>query len=342
VRYLIIWMFKMNELILKYCKGTYNKEELKQVGKIFADSWIDPDLIQAMRIQWSLTENSELGEKEKFDKILKKIHVIIDGEGTPLSTSKRFFLAFSKVAAILLMPVLVALFILWQYRQPIHDGKDLQIVSVPVGKVSQITLPDGSKVWLNGGTTLSYDKADFTENQRTVYLEGQGYFEVIKNPNRPFVVKGKEISVKVLGTKFDFSSYKEDVEVSVTLMEGSVLLTNSDEELSKLCFLKPNQQAIVSKPMGKVEVKEVDAKNANQWMVGNLIFDDKELGQIASTLGRQYNVKFQFENENIKHLRFYGRFKKKQSLDEILSVIVSGQSFGYYHNKNIVVFKKTN
>ncbi|MTK54623.1 FecR domain-containing protein [Paludibacter sp.] len=327
----------MENLIVKYYRGNYTREDLEKMKELFGREGFDAQLSDIMKMQWNLTDDDAIGDKERFDSVLKNIHSSIDIAEKKESAMRRFVIGFSKIAAILIIPI-VAIFFFLQHNQSKSKLEAQNIISAPRGSVKQAVLPDGTKVWLNSGSSLAYKGSSFNDKIRKVTLTGEAYFEVTKNPSRPFVVRGNEVSVKVLGTKFDVRSYREDAKVNVTLMEGSVRLTDSQEVPSDLCTLKPDQQASLNKQSGKLVVKQVDASNANEWMRGNLLFDDEELDQIAHCIEREYNVTVKFKDEAIKHLRFYGKFKKTQPLDDILNIVVSKQNFHYTRKGNTIVF----
>lgn len=332
----------MDKLIQRYCKGDYSKEDLIRIKKFLESNEVDEEFIKTLKLQWDLCDGSEIGDKERFAGILQEIRkALAEGGATRTApVKKKFSIGFiSKVAAVLLIPVLVAVFVLQQKRNDHLSAQDLHTISTSRGSLKTVVLPDGSKVWLNAESSLSYAESDFNDKQRLVHLKGQGYFEVTKNPLKPFVVQGKSLLVKVLGTKFNFSTYDEDPKVSVTLLEGSVALAPSNKQSQLLCRLVPDQKAVFDKSQGKLVVEEVNASNAKEWTSGALVFEDEELIQIARELERHFDIKVQFENESIKHLKFFGRFKTGQSLDAVLGIMVSEQRFDYERKGNLIVFR---
>jgi ferric-dicitrate binding protein FerR (iron transport regulator) len=328
----------MDKLIVKYYRGDYTGEDLVKLKELFGREENDAHLADIMQMQWNLCDNSAIGDKERFDAVLAQIHHSIEMSSLKRSTMRQFLIGFSKVAAILIVPLFVALFFLLQHNLSKNRLEAQNTIAAPRGTIKQLTLPDGTEVWLNAGSNLSYNKDAFNDKIRKVNLTGEAYFEVTKNPHKPFIVHANEISVKVLGTKFDVKSYNEDSKVNVTLMEGSVRLTDSQETPSNLCLLKPNQQATLNKQSRKLAIRSVDAQNANEWIRGKFIFENEELDQIAHCLEREYNVTIQIRDNGIKQLRFYGIFKRTQSLDEILNIVVSRQDFHYTKKGNVIVF----
>jgi transmembrane sensor len=211
-------------------------------------------------------------------------------------------------------------------------------ISVPYGAKSKIELPDKSVVWLNAGSTLKYAQ-NFAQKRRNVTLSGEAYFEVTKNPDMPFTVQGKEVSVKVLGTKFNVKSYPEDEVVDVTLLQGAVRLNNNSAP-DKTIMLKPNERATFNKRSNQLSVSKVEAINSKEWTHGKLIFEEELFGQIVCRLEREYNVRINIKNKELNTLRFYGDFRNAQSITEIFDIMTANSKFHYSIKESVInVFK---
>lgn len=194
------------------------------------------------------------------------------------------------------------------------------VVEAPQGSRTQMTLPDGSKVWLNAGSRISYSQG-FSLVDRLVRLVGEGYFEVARNEQLPFSVKSENVEVKVLGTKFNFRDYPDDAEAIVSLAEGSVAM-NSLRHPSAGELLKPGQRATVCKQTGRISVEDYEVAKSVYWTNGHLIFDGEPLADIVKDLERSYNVKVTIASEELLKLRFYGDFvRQEQSLGEVLDAL---------------------
>ncbi len=335
----------MNNLILKFCKGNYSKEEFQRIKEIFQNEELTDSLEDYLQSYWDGCNDSLIGDKAEFDRIKNRVlQSINDEDKRSLQTrhsfvAKQFFIRFSRVAAVLLIPLLVSLFFMFRHNQPDSTMFADNVVKVSRGVVSYLHLPDGTQVWLNSGSRLTYGNT-FNKENRNVILEGEAYFEVTKNPKKPFVVQGKEMSVKVLGTKFDVKSYKEDASVVVTLLEGSVHLSEVNKQSSSSLLLKPNDQATFIKENSKLTVNKINAKNACEWIHGNLIFDDEEFGQIVKCLEREYNITIDIQDRDIEQLHFYGKFRNTQPIEEILNIMTANQKFHYNQNDNVFTFSK--
>lgn len=211
------------------------------------------------------------------------------------------------------------------------------VVEAPQGSRTQMMLPDGSKVWLNAGSRISYPQG-FGYTVRLVRLVGEGYFEVARNERLPFSVSSDHVQVKVLGTKFNFRDYPADAEAIVSLAEGSVAMWSSrkDEEV----YLKPNQRASVNKRTGSICVEEYEVANATQWTNGRLIFDGEPLQEIVNNLERSYNVKIDIADQELLKLRFHGDFlRQEQTLNEVLDALAATGKIRYRRNgKDVTLY----
>ena len=204
------------------------------------------------------------------------------------------------------------------------------------GEKSYLQLPDGTRVWLNSCTTLEYAE-NYGHSNRSIYLDGEAYFEVAKNKDLPFVVKANGIDVKAIGTAFNVSAYMEDSQLTTTLFNGKVAVqpTLTKQEV----LLEPNQVAVYDKSRNKIEVVPYDKKLFAQWRRGFLSFKMMYLQDITKLLERNYNVVFRYENQGIKKLRFSGSFRNNEDLSEILNVIKTNTGIRYQILKDTIVIK---
>ena len=180
---------------------------------------------------------------------------------------------------------------------------------VPRGGEFSLELADGTRVWLNAESRLRYPVAS-TGKERKVEMEGEVYFEVAKNREKPFIVTVNGVDIRVLGTSFNVSAYQE--EVVTTLVEGKVQLKRGDEQV----VLSPNQQAIWSDD--KFKVKQVDARNYVLWKEGIFYFEDVDLERILDDMARWYNVNIFYMNSTLKKMKFSVEIKRYEDINEIL------------------------
>ena len=198
----------------------------------------------------------------------------------------------------------------------------------PLGSRTKLYLPDGTLVWLNAGSKMSYFQ-DFGLVSRDVVLVGEAYFEVTKNKKIPFNVKSKELNVQVLGTKFNFCNYTEDKEVIVTLLEGKVSFENQIKK-SPIRYLYPSEKVVLDKKSGSAVISSIKSVSTSEWTNGYLFFDEELLLDITKQLERNYNVKIDIVNDSMKSYRFYGVFiQREQTIQEILDILASTGKIHY-------------
>lgn len=238
----------------------------------------------------------------------------------------KVFLGRAAAAIALLLVFSASGYWLGNQKKGSHIGQ--LSVEAPLGSRTRMLLPDGSMVWLNAGSNLSYSQ-DFGLNNRTVHLEGEGYFEVKKNRNLPFIVRSKKINVKVLGTKFNFRNFRDEEEARVTLLEGKVQ-TTSGANSNKENFLTPDQQIVLNKKTGDTRISRIEARYASVWTKGLIFFDEERLPDIAKELERSYNVKIVIADDSLRSYRFYGNFTRtEQTIQEVLEVLASTDRLKY-------------
>ncbi len=204
------------------------------------------------------------------------------------------------------------------------------------GEKSYLELPDGTKIWLNSYTTIEYAPS-YGIDDRTIYLNGEAYFEVAKNKELPFIVKAHGVDIKALGTSFNVSAYSEDAEFVTTLFSGQVAIQSA---LTKQeVILDPNQIAVYYQDQNRIEKKVCKEHLSAQWRNGTLAFEMMYLQDITKILERNYNVVFCYENQHIKKLRFSGSFQSNETIQEIMKVIMTNTLVDYQLNKDTILIK---
>lgn len=227
-----------------------------------------------------------------------------------------------QIAAIIILVVSVSVSSFYIYRD-ITSPSDSSIcyeTIAPIGSQTKIILPDSTVVWLNSGSSLKYYQS-FGKKNREVALSGEGYFEVKKDKEKPFLVMANLMEIKVTGTVFNVKSYKDDDKVEVDLIKGVVAVSVPDNYNSGLIILKPNERAIYNKFTKKIELSQTDASRSALWTTGKLCFVDATIEQISKELERKYDVKIKINNDQIKKELFSGSLNLNLSLKELLSYI---------------------
>lgn len=189
-------------------------------------------------------------------------------------------------------------------------------IVVPRGGEYQMTLSDGTRVWLNSDSKLEFPVI-FRGKERVVRLSGEAYFQVKRNEAMPFKVMVDQLEVKVLGTSFDIYAY--DKEIRTTLVEGAVKVTLDGES----CQLVPGEQAHVKD--GHVEVGKVNVFEYIAWKEGKFVFKDKRLEEVLEILGRWYDLEIFYQNTSVKNLHFTGNIQRHASIDAVLKFLAHTQ-----------------
>ena len=191
------------------------------------------------------------------------------------------------------------------------------ILTTPKGGEYEVVLPDGTKVWLNAGSSLSYP-VTFAGNDRQVKLTGEAYFEVAKNKDKPFYVNINNVQVRVLGTHFNIEAYSEDEEIKATLLEGAVLVSKNKIHST----LAPGQQAVINNNSNNIVVSTADIDDVMAWKNGYFIFDHDNIQCIMKKVSRWYDVDVVYQG-NFNDLKFGGTFYRSKSIEELLQHLES-------------------
>lgn len=308
--------------IKRYLEGKTSHAESEQIRGWIINKENDLELRQILGEIWANSEISLKGQSPDFNRMLDQVHHQINNQqnqqGKPRGLASALYRAFSKVAAILIIPVL--LLSVYFYQRPAKSPGKLgsntirEIYTKP-GTRTKIDLSDGTLVWLNDGTTLRYPE-QFTGSKREVFVDGEAYFEVKSNPENPFVVNNPMMTTVVTGTHFNLNAYSADNYFEATLIEGKISLENEKKNL----LVKPGEQVQFDACLEKIVQKTVDPRNAAAWVDGKLIFKDEKLGTAIKKLARWYNVEIIVTDQEINDYLVTGTIQDEK-LDQSLKLI---------------------
>lgn len=240
-------------------------------------------------------------------------------------------------AAILIVAVVVALVILLRPAGPefpmalgSETGETFGRTVNPAGEKSVVFLSDGSKVWLNGASRITYAREFSGMETRDVYLEGEAFFDVAHNIQQPFIVHTSSIKIKVLGTSFNVKSYKNEKTIETTLVQGRVRIEQSDERGKRVgdVELKPNQRAVFDKESKVINVKEVGGEVAASWRQERLVFEEEPMSHVIRQLEKWYGVRIHVETEGSLDCSLTARIEK-ESLVDVLQLLVTTHQIRY-------------
>ena len=330
----------IDELIANYLTEGLDKNALDELKTWIAASAENQQYFIRQREIWFSAVSREAASVYDKDKAFENFRNRVESQKEIQSTSRRGFSlsALWRYAAVVAIIIAVGCISYWQGEVNVKDTFADISVEAPLGSKTKLYLPDGTLVWLNAGSRMTYSQG-FGVDNRKVELEGEGYFEVKRNEKIPFFVKTKDLQLQVLGTKFNFRDYPEDHEVVVSLLEGKVGLNNLLRE-EKEAVLSPDERAVLNKANGLLTVESVTASNASQWTDGYLFFDEELLPDIAKELERSYNVKIHIANDSLKTFRFYGNFvRREQNIQEVLEALASTEKMQYkIEVRNITIY----
>jgi ferric-dicitrate binding protein FerR (iron transport regulator) len=209
------------------------------------------------------------------------------------------------------------------------------VVFADKGQRSNIVLPDGSKVWLNSHSKITYPR-DYGVRERSLSLTGEAYFEVAKNTGKRFLVNAGDMQVEALGTSFNVKAYENDREVVATLFSGSVQAT----VCGKTSTLEPEQYVAFDRKENRLLTGRAEnAAYASMWRDNELAFNRQTMDEIAVMFDRLYNVKIHFESEKIKNYRFSGVIKNN-SLENVIEIISLTAPISYRHKGDTIILNE--
>lgn len=252
--------------------------------------------------------------------------------------SYKWYRTWSVAAVAIVLLGLITVTAYWQGSRQIQSNFSDIVVEAPLGSKTKLTLPDGSTVWLNAGSKMVYSQG-FGVSDRRLAFQGEGYFEVEKNDEMPFLVQTHDVNVTVVGTKFNFRNYPEDEEAVVELLEGKVALENQLKE-EAVRYLSPNEKMVLHKATGEMDITSAKVKEATLWTENILLFDEDLLPDIVRELERSYHIQIEIENEDLKQTRFYGQFNQlEQNIYDVLDMLSETGKLKYHEEGKVIYLK---
>lgn len=331
-------------LLDRFLKGETTHEE-----EIILFNWIKRsnsrnELFEEYLNRWANSNETLSAEVQHrmFEKINKAINTESDDESTetqiPIkSNSINPFRKFKRIsygiAASIVLFLGLNIFLL--DKSDSNDHKKF-MVSADFGQKASLTLPDGTKVWLNSKTNLQYT-TKYNHKDRILYLDGEAFFEVAKDKERPFIVKANGVDIVAVGTSFNVKSHLSEKSVSVTLLEGKVNVQNEQIKESLL----PNDMIVYECEQQKYTKTIIpNSSHAALWRQGQLAFYNERLEDIAMALTRMYNVQINFNSVRLKDLKFSGVIKNS-SLNNVLEILGASAPLRYSVKDDLITIEET-
>lgn len=303
------------ETLYKFFDGKASREEKEAVR-----TWLE-----------SSPENEQelFREREFFDAMILSGSMKAAGmEKKSRPFYRTALLEAIKIAAVFAITVACGTYF---YKSEIRKiGEAMNTITVPAGQRANLTLPDGTNVWLNARTKMCYPAA-FTGNKREITLDGEAYFEVTHNVDKPFVVQTNKCNVEVLGTKFNVEAYGDSEDFCTSLMEGAVRV--SDKEVpSETILLSPNHK--VSLKNGQLSTSLISDFDVFRWKEGLICFRNMNFEQLMLRFEKCYGIRIVVQNKRLVNYVCSGKFRISDGIDNALRILQKDAKYSFERNKD--------
>ncbi len=305
------------EKLKRFSQGLSDVEEEKYIHCLFSENEGGKEFKQHLRKEFNEYLKNHPGENHNLSYLLDRIHhTIHKTENQKKETLvRKIYHWYSAAAAVILIPLLIVgtIWIVGQQGEStmMTENSVTSTLFAPLGSRISFTLPDGTKGWLNSGSSIKY-QLPFSNN-RQIALLGEAWFDVAHDAYHPFEIAAGDSKVKVLGTKFNLNAYPDEEYVEVVLEEGKVKF--STQGLSSGIEMKPNERLVLSG--GAVSIEETDASKYAAWKEGKLVFRGDSMKEVARRIERWYNVDVVLVDKELETNVIRGTFQD-DSLEEVL------------------------
>jgi ferric-dicitrate binding protein FerR (iron transport regulator) len=313
------------DIVRKYLNGKFSLNDKRIVDEFFENDHYSSELNDVLNEYWEISNTHGTESRKNLDGILDKInHQILLRSVQNTTKFKILWQFYSRVAAVLLLPILL-LSVYYVLNNHIKDNSDQWVeIHSPYGARTQFSLPDGSTGWLNSGSIIRYPVQFKAE--RTVTLNGEAYFDVVKSPGSPFIVDANQVKVKVLGTSFNVVSYDRDSISEVIVASGKVEVSSAGQLLASK--LLPSERLVLNRSKNRFSKSIVDIQNYTSWKTGKLIFLNDNLDEVVRKVSRFFNVDFEVK-ENVNRKELFRAILEEESLEEVLRYMKLTMSIDY-------------
>jgi ferric-dicitrate binding protein FerR (iron transport regulator) len=285
------------KLLEKYLKNEISEEELQQLQYGYKNDRMLNALLDE-KLENSDSEIDKDTANKLYNEIISRISIMPQSQ-KPKTINRNIF----RWAMIFVLPILSALSVYFFMRDKDHSSVIIQPVTVSTGKgeKAEITLADGSHVWLNSGSSITYDNT-FNHYDRQIKIKGEAYFEVAHDVKRPFIVKTDQMKIQALGTAFNVNAFDDESIVSSVLIRGKIKVSVIGKEF----ILNENERASFDKKNYRIITDKVCAQDYIAWKNGNIYFENQTFDEVVRALSRVFNVDIRFASEKLQPIRFSG------------------------------------
>jgi len=323
---------RLDHLLKKFSQNTISQSEFEELMNSVKREDADMDLIRALDEEWKRLKSEDLpGEKENpavYERIISDRRF----KAAEKKTARIKSISYRIVAAASVLLICSGAFFFHRYQQRQINTQSLEQRIVQAGEKVRLRLSDGTTVWINSASRLQFPAA-FTEKNREVRLDGEAYFDVAHNPEKPFIIHTEGIKIKVLGTAFNVTAYEKD-KIRVAVSNGRVRVSDGQKKLAELTR---NTQLEYNSTTHRMALSTVDADETASWISGSLVLNNVTLQEAADRLERWYNVKITFNHPQSKLCRFSAAFLNNEKLGKVLEVICRLNGLNYEINKQQIV-----
>lgn len=301
------------ELIIGYLQGNLSEKEIDLFYDWVNESASNKELFFEIKAMYDagISLGNALNVDESWQRLLNK-------KEKPQARRFSLWYRIASYVAVALIAVAVSSTYFFFYPAKVESDLFTKYIGGDGLEADIVELPDGTQVCLGAKTNFYYDK-NYGKSQRIVYLEGEAYFEVAKQKEKPFIVKTMEQDIEVLGTKFNVMAYPTDSLVITTLLEGSVRLMTLGG--GRETILRPDQQFIYNRNRKTASLNYVDARQYTSWTTGYYYFSEQTLDAILDRLSHVYGAEFTVLSKSLNKRTFTGTFYRGESIKDIMEVI---------------------
>jgi ferric-dicitrate binding protein FerR (iron transport regulator) len=316
----------------KYINNTASTEEIQQLI-----SYIENNPCLNRWFEEQIRHSPAEINKDLKQRMFSNIQEQIGEPKTSKSPAKIALRKWIRIAAAIVLPI-VMIYGLYRYHEavPIKQTDSVWVISAEQGEKANVTLPDGSRVWLNSASKLTYSNT-YNQKDRLLQLVGEAYFEVAHDAEKAFIVQCMGMKTEVLGTTFGIKAYEEDSLIAVVLIEGKVQVTFAD----RMRVMKPDERIVYDKTLKKLLSATVNPIDFTAWRENRLRFENETLQDIATTISRIHNIDYTFEDESLKAIKFTGTVDNT-SIESVLNSITLTSPIKCIIKDSLIVFQKDN
>lgn len=327
---------QLEKITNRYYKGISTAIEERMLFEKISQSTEAYEFFRDFEQQFAQTSLNTRGNNEKWHTFQKK-HI-----NSKRIRQRKLIRTATKYAAIFAFGILIASAyqMYSHYRATIAQPAEWYHTYVPRGEKSKLILPDGTKVWLNAETTLKYPVSN-AGKERIMKLEGEAYFEVKKNKDRPFVVETPHYDVVVKGTSFNIMAYNDINRTETSLVTGKVTIRNIKKGKNKSPItLNAGKKMIFNKENHALNIETADMEQDMAWKNNLFVFSETNFEELCKRLERWYDVDVTLADKELKKIRYTGKFRNEETIWQVLDIIKITTPIEYeLENRKVTIYK---